>query len=125
MKVPDKKTGLKRMYVACLCSFAGLRAAFDEEEAFRQEVYFSAPMTVVAFFLGRNVVETLLLVSTLFMVMIIELCNSAIEATVDRGGMDYHCLAKRAKDTSSAAVFVAIVLATIVWLGIFIDIFFG
>ena len=69
----------------------------------------------VAIWLGQSLLEKLLLILSLMLVLIVELLNSAIEATVDRIGSDHHELAGRAKDMSSAAVFISLVVVLAVW----------
>jgi diacylglycerol kinase (ATP) len=107
--------GLRRVYNAFFFSMAGFRACFRHEEAFRQEVFVLVPMLPLAGWLGRTGVERALLVVSVLIVPIVELLNSAIEANVDRVGLERHELSGRAKDIASAAVFLSIVLAVAVW----------
>ena len=97
-------------------SLAGLRAAYQNEQAFRQEVWLCLILAPLAFYLTDVGVERALLIGAWLLVMITELMNSAIEAVVDRIGDEWHELAGRAKDIASAAVMVALLLAAIVWL---------
>lgn len=115
----QKNTGIDRIIKACFYSMAGLKAAWREEAAFRQESLLLVLLVPLAFWLGRNLLEVLLLVAVCVLVVIVELLNSAIEAVVDRTGDEYHVLSGRAKDMGSAAVFVSIGLALLVWGGIF------
>lgn len=108
--------GWARIWRATRYSAQGLRAAFTGEEAFRQELLIVALMTPVGLWLGRSAVERALLVGTLLLTLIVELLNSAVEAAVDRIGLDRHPLSGRAKDLGSAAVFVALLLTGMVWL---------
>ena len=108
-------TGITRVISAFFYSMQGLRAAWQHEAAFRQECVIVLLLLPVAYLLGSNAVEYVLLVGSLFIVLITELINSAIEAIVDRVGTEHHALSGRAKDTGSAAVFIAIVLAMFVW----------
>ncbi len=94
---------------------AGLRACFEHEEAFRQEVWLMAVVLPLGLWLGDSGVERAILVGSALVVPIVELLNSAIEANVDRVGMERHQLSKRAKDTASAAVFLSIVFAVTLW----------
>jgi diacylglycerol kinase (ATP) len=96
-------------------SQAGFRAAYRHEEAFRQEVWSLLLLLPLGLWLGTSPVERALLVGSLLLVPIVELLNSAIEANVDRIGLERHELSGRAKDIASAAVFLVIVLATSVW----------
>lgn len=111
-------TGLKRIIDATGYSIQGLKAAWINEAAFRQESILLVVMTLVSCFLPVSKVERLMMITSLFIVVIAELVNSAIEAVVDRIGPERHELSGRAKDIGSAAVFVALVLVVIVWGGI-------
>ena len=108
--------GLKRITNAFGYSMAGFRECFRHEEAFRQEIYVLLVLVPLGAWLGRTGVERALLVGSLLVVPIVELLNSAVEANVDRVGLEKHELSRRAKDIASAAVFLSIVLAALVWL---------
>jgi diacylglycerol kinase (ATP) len=107
--------GLQRLINAFGFSIAGLRACFEHEEAFRQEVWLMAVLLPLGLWLGDSGVERAILVGSALIVPIVELLNSAIEANVDRVGMERHQLSKRAKDIASAAVFLSIVFAVTLW----------
>ena len=94
---------------------AGFRSCFRHEEAFRQEAWLMLVMLPLGIWLGDSGVERAMLVGSALIVPIVELLNSAIEANVDRVGMERHQLSKRAKDIASAAVFLSIMLAAAVW----------
>lgn len=108
--------GWRRLVNATGYSWAGLRAAWRNEEAFRQEALLCAALVPVALWLGDSAVERALLIGSLLLVVIVELLNSGIEAVVDRIGQERHELSGRAKDIGSAAVFVSLLNAAIVWL---------
>jgi diacylglycerol kinase (ATP) len=117
MESPYKgKTGLRRLINAAGYSLSGLAAAARHEDAFRQELVLSAIMVPLGLWLGHSGVERALLVGSVLLVLIVELLNSAVEATVDRVSLDDHSLAKRAKDIGSAAVMVSLVNVAVVWL---------
>ena len=97
-------------------SIAGLAAAARHEDAFRQELILVVLLMPLAFWLGDTGVERGLLIGSLILVLIVELLNSAVEATVDRISFENHRLAKRAKDIGSAAVMLSLANAGIVWL---------
>ncbi|HEX4375791.1 MAG TPA: diacylglycerol kinase [Steroidobacteraceae bacterium] len=96
-------------------SFKGFRGAFREEEAFRQELLFACVATPLGIWLGHDGVERAMLVAPVVIVLIVELLNSAIEATVDRIGLERHVLAGLAKDIGSAAVLLSFILVAVVW----------
>jgi diacylglycerol kinase (ATP) len=110
------QTGLRRILSATRNSLEGFVAAVRHEDAFRQELIMAAVLVPVGLWLGNNGFERALLVASVLLVLVVELLNSAVEATVDRISFDNHRLAKRAKDIGSAAVMLAIATAAIVWL---------
>lgn len=107
--------GLRRILNAFGFSIAGFRDCFRHEEAFRQEVFVLLLLVPAGLWLGNGPVERALLVGSLLVVPIVELLNSAVETNVDRVGLERHELSRRAKDIASAAVFLSIVLAALVW----------
>ena len=122
--IPRKQTGFRRLLNATGYSLAGLKAAWQNEAAFRQEIMAVIFLVPLAFWIGNNVVERVLLLLPCFIVIITELINSAIEAVVDRIGAEQHELSKRAKDIGSAAVLVSIILLLVVWLLIGLETFY-
>jgi diacylglycerol kinase (ATP) len=107
-----RRTGLHRVWHATLYSAAGLRAAWTEA-AFRQEAIAAIVLLPAGLWLGQSWVERALLTGSVLLVLIVELLNSGIEASIDRVGLQWHALSKRAKDLGSAAVLLSLVL----WLG--------
>ena len=116
MESPHKgKTGLKRLWNAFGYSLAGFRAAYKHEDAFRQEIHLAIIMIPLALWLPASHIGKALMIGSVLLVIIVELINSAIEATVDRISLDNHILAKRAKDIGSSAVLVSLLNLAIVW----------
>lgn len=116
-KSPFKgKTGLQRVLNATRYSFEGFAAAARHEDAFRQELVLAAILVPLGLWLGNGGVERALLVGSVLLVLVVELLNSAVEATVDRVSLEDHLLAKRAKDLGSAAVMMSLVTVAAVWL---------
>ncbi|MCW5621835.1 MAG: diacylglycerol kinase [Burkholderiales bacterium] len=109
------KTGLRRVWNALFYSFDGFRAAYRHEDAFRQEVLLAALLVPLALWLPVSGVGKALMIASVLLVLVVELINSAVEATVDRISLENHQLAKRAKDIGSAAVFVSLVNVVAVW----------
>ncbi len=107
--------GLKRIWLAVGYSMAGLKAAYVNEEAFRQELLMVLILTPLAIWLGDNGVEWALLLGSLMLVLIVELLNSAVEAAIDRFGGELHKLSARAKDIGSAAVMLSLVNVGLIW----------
>lgn len=116
MKSPH--TGLNRVWYALGYSWKGLKASWQYEAAFRQELLLCIVLVPVAFWVGQTILEVVALLAVLLLVLIVELLNSAIESVVDRISDDYHELSGRAKDQGSAAVLFAIGLAVLVWVGV-------
>ncbi|ARV74815.1 diacylglycerol kinase [Vibrio campbellii] len=112
------KTGIRRILDATGYSLQGLKAAWIHEAAFRQELVLTLVLSICAFLLPVTTLERIMMISSLLLVVIVELINSAIEAVVDRVSDDWHELSGRAKDIGSAAVFVALFLALFVWASI-------
>jgi diacylglycerol kinase (ATP) len=112
----EKPRGLTRILRAAGASWKGLLGAYREEAAFRQELGLSVLVIPLGLWLGRTGVERALLVAPMLLVLIVELLNSAVEATVDRIGPERHVLAGLAKDIGSAAVLLSFVLLGVVWL---------
>ncbi len=108
--------GLGRLVGAFRCSLAGLRHAMRNEAAFRQEVVAATLLLVPAIALPVARLERLVLVLSMLLVMVVELLNSAIEATVDRIGLERHPLSGLAKDLGSAAVAVALLMSIACWI---------
>ena len=109
------KTGLQRVWNALHYSLAGLRAAFTCEDAFRQEALLAAVLIPASFFLPAGGLGRALMIASVLLVLIVELLNSAIEATVDRVSFELHDLSKRAKDFGSAAVLLSLLLVGGIW----------
>jgi len=107
---------VRRVIDATRYSVQGLRQAWTHEPPFRYEVWVLLLALPAAWLLGRGAVERALMIGSVLLVLVIELVNSAIEAVVDRIGVERHQLSGRAKDLGSAAVFCSIMLAGAVWL---------
>lgn len=109
------KTGLVRIRNAFFYSLDGLRAAYRHENAFRQETWLALLLIPLALLLPANGAGHALMIASVFLVLIVELINSAIEAAVDRISLEHHQLAKRAKDIGSAAVLLALINVVVTW----------
>ena len=116
MESPYKgKTGLRRLWNAFGYSIAGFRAAYKHEDAFRQEVLLAVILIPLALWLPVGNFGKALMIASVLLAIMVELLNSAVEATVDRISLDSHALAKRAKDIGSAAVLVSLTNVLVVW----------
>jgi len=111
----NNTTGLTRIIKAAGYSWKGVRAAWLNEAAFRQEAVAVILAIVIACWLDVDAITRVLLIGSVVLVMIVEILNSAIEAVVDRIGTDFHELSGRAKDMGSAAVLMSILLALTTW----------
>ena len=117
LESPHKgKTGLRRLWNAVSYSIDGLRAAYRHEDAFRQEVILAIFLIPLALLLQASGTSKALMITSVLLVLIVELLNSAVEATVDRVSLEHHRLAKRAKDIGSAAVMMSLANVIVVWL---------
>lgn len=113
---PENNHGIKRIIRATGFSMKGLHAAWKHEAAFRQELVLAIILIPVALLINVSIVEQVLLIMTVFIVLITELLNSAVEAVVDRISSEHHHLSGQAKDIASAAVFMSLCLCGITWL---------
>ena len=107
--------GIPRLTQALTCSLSGLRSAWRKEEAFRLEVLAAVVLVPLALWWGGSGVERALLLGSVLLVLIVELLNSAVEAVVDRVGLEHNELSGLAKDLSSAAVLLSLLLVPVVW----------
>jgi diacylglycerol kinase (ATP) len=110
------KTGLRRIWNAFHYSLDGLAAAFRHEDAFRQEALLALALIPAALLVPATGIGRALLIGSVFLVLIVELLNSAVEAAVDRISLENHRLAKRAKDIGSAAVLLSLVNLAAMWI---------
>ena len=115
--------GFKRLILATGYSWKGLKASWKNEEAFRQEVMLAVVLIPLALFLDVSQIQTLLMIGSVLLLLIVEILNSAIEAVVDLVTKEKHELAGRAKDMGSAAVMLALINLAIVWLVIILSVF--
>ena len=111
----EKDTIIAHILKAFIWSMAGIKAAWKNEQAFRWEATIVLLMMPVGLWLGRTAVERALLIASAMSILIVELLNSAVEAAVDRIGPERHELSKRAKDLGSAAAFISMITAAVVW----------
>jgi diacylglycerol kinase (ATP) len=119
--MPDsQKTSKSHLRKALGWSLAGLVAAW-QEIAFRQEIYSFCVLVPLAFVLGQSGVERAMLIGSLLLILIVEVLNTAVEAAIDRISLEHHSLSGKAKDLASAAVFIAMINAAVVWLLIVLD----
>jgi len=114
-KTGDHK-GLRRIYNAFFYSLYGIKSCFRTEEAFRQELLLCLVLVPAALLLTDVGLERALLIGSLFLILIVELLNSGIEAAIDRFGGELHKLSARAKDMASAAVLLSFANAGLIWL---------
>lgn len=116
MNSPFKNpVGLGHVFHGMRYAWQGLQAAWQHEDAFRQEVWVAVVALSVVWFCPVSILGKALMVLCLFLVLLMELINSALEAAVDHTSLEHHPLAKRAKDIASAAVLLSIINAVVVW----------
>jgi diacylglycerol kinase (ATP) len=111
-----RPTGSRRIWNALFHSIDGIKAAFRQEEAFRQEALLAVILIPVALTFSVDGIGKALMITSILLVLVVELLNSAVEATVDRISLEHHQLSKRAKDIGSAAVFVSLINVAVVWM---------
>lgn len=113
--IKPRNTGLTRVWKAAIYSMQGLKAAWRHESAFRQECAIGLVLLPISFWIADSWIEVAVLMGVCFLVLIVELLNSAVEAVVDRVGHEHHDLAGQAKDMGSAAVMLSLILAVGTW----------
>ncbi len=106
---------IKKLCNSTLWSLSGLKHAVKNELSFKLEIVATLILTPLAYLLAFDLTQLLLLLLSLYNVLIIELINTAIEATINRTGIEHNELSKIAKDTGSAAVFLSILIVAVVW----------
>ena len=114
-------TGLTRIVKAAGFSWQGIKSAYQNEAAFRQEVGLAIILVPLAIWLSESGLQLGLMLSSVVLVMMVEIINSAIEAAIDRHGNEQHLLSGRAKDMGSAAVLFAFIYLLLIWGGILWD----
>ena len=114
------KTGFSRLIDAFGYSWLGYKAGFKNEAAFREELFLGAIMLPVAIIFAESSIELAILIGSLFLVLMVELLNSGIEAVVDRVSDDHHELSGRAKDLGAAAVMTSLINVIVIWAIIFV-----
>ncbi len=118
-------TGFKRIYKALVYSYDGFISAFRSEIALRQDIIFCVIFLGVALFVPVSVIEKILMIFSLFLIVLMELINTAIETIVNRISYDYHPLSKKAKDIGSLLVLLSFTNTFIIWGWIIYDNFFA
>ena len=108
-------TGFTRIIKAAGYSWKGIKAAYKHEAAFRQEAGLALVLIPLAIYVAENATQLALMISSVLLVMLVEILNSAVEAVVDRFGGELHELSGRAKDMASAAVTFALIIMTLIW----------
>lgn len=114
----NKLTGGKRIVSASANSYRGLKWLTNNESAFQQELMLAILLCLTTVFLEVTSLERVLLISSLLLVLLVETINTAIEAVVDRIGLELHELSGLAKDLGSSAVLISLTLAAVIWGGI-------
>ncbi|MDE8601547.1 diacylglycerol kinase [Marinomonas sp. RSW2] len=110
--------GIGRIIKAGRCSMQGFGAVYRYESAFRQELLLAVVMFPISFFVTTDLIQLILLNGAMLIVLLVEIINSAVEAVVDRIGLERHELSGRAKDLGSAAVFLSLVLYSLIWFSV-------
>lgn len=116
MRENQKPTGIKKLWSASIYSAKGLKACYQSEYAFRLEVWLAAFLVPIGYWLGESSIEKVLLIFPIFLVLMVEMLNSAIEAVVDRVGLEHHELSGFAKDVASAAVLISLIIFLFTWI---------
>ncbi|QDZ36044.1 diacylglycerol kinase (plasmid) [Klebsiella pneumoniae] len=108
-------TGFARIIKATRCSIKGMKSAYREESAFRQEFWLFVVSLPLSLIIAQNIAQWALLIGCILLILTIELINSAIEALTDRVSLEHHILSGRAKDMASAAVTLTLLISLLIW----------
>jgi len=111
----SKRRDFLNFFQSVRYAIEGFWAALRHEPSFREDLIFVAILTPFAVILPVNAVSTAVMIASLFIIVIAELLNSAIEWTIDDISLAKRPFAKRAKDMGSAAVFIAYINCVVVW----------
>ena len=114
----NKPSGLKRIYLASKNSMRAFSWLYKNEAAFKQELLLLLLLVPVSFFFNTSIIEHAALIIVLIFIIFTEVINTAIEAVVDRIGLEIHPLSGLAKDLGSAAVSLSLIIAIITWCAI-------
>lgn len=93
------------------------------ESSFRLEVVVITLLQASLCFIDLPYVYMAILRLSLFLPLIAEAVNSAIERTVDLVTVEFHPLAKQAKDLGSSVVFLTITATTLIWVSTLFSVF--
>lgn len=115
-----QQKGLKKFINSFTYPIKGLLYAYRNEQNLAVDVGIALVVIILGLLFGVSKMEWLVLILTIGLVISCELINTAIEAVVDLVTQEYHPLAKVAKDTASAAVFIFAIVAVIVGIIIFV-----
>lgn len=111
----QKHKGAKRIYLALINSIQGFKWLIKNETAFQQELILILVLSTASCFFNTSLLLHLLLIVSLFFVLLVEVINTAIEATIDRIGLEHHSLSGLAKDLGSLAVLISLAIAIATW----------
>jgi diacylglycerol kinase (ATP) len=115
MDSKSQQSEIKRLMSSSVYSAQGFKACYKSEAAFRLEVWLAVVLLPLGYFLGESSIEKVLMITPIFVVLIVEMLNSAVEAVVDRIGTEKHELSGFAKDVASAAVALSLILFLVTW----------
>lgn len=115
-----KQKGLKKFFHSFTYPIKGLKYAYRNEQNLAVDVGIALLVIIFGFIFKLDASEWAVVMISIGLVLSMELVNTAIEAVVDLVTEEYHPLAKVAKDTSAAAVFIIAIAAAIVGLIIFL-----
>ena len=98
----------------------GIKYTFKTQRNLKIQIVFAILAIILGLFLKLSITEWVILSLTIFLVLIVELINTAIETTVDMFTMEYNEKAKNAKDASAGAVTLMAIASIVVGIFLFI-----
>lgn len=112
MKLNKPKHNLYRNGIYALEGFVDI---VKNETSFKWQLVMFFTMGIISWNLPIKFVHSAILFLSLFIPVIAEVANSAIERVVDLVTQDYHILAKRAKDVGATMVLLSLIMTTLIW----------
>lgn len=120
MKLNKPKHSLIRNGIYAVEGFIDI---VKNERSFKWQLFMLIVMGVLAWSLPVSFTQSSILFISLFLPILAEVINSAIERVVDLVTNEYHILAKQAKDIGATAVLLSLIITVLVWVLVLLEAF--
>lgn len=115
MKLNKPKYSLFHNGVYALEGFVDL---VKNESSFKLQLLVFFVMGIISWKLPISFTHSSILFLSLFIPILAEIANSAIERVVDLVTSDYHILAKQAKDVGATMVLLSLIVTALIWMAV-------